>query len=81
MQPYNEEWWHYNSPLTQMGARADGRKSAKIGACVLSDKNLEHEHARRAEYQKMIDDFINGSSKLDPRNTNVETAAYMIPVL
>lgn len=30
---YAPEWWHYNAPETQMGARALGLKTASFGLC------------------------------------------------
>lgn len=46
MQPYTDEWWHYNSPKSQMGARSVDLSFATYGPIELSDKNLAHEKMR-----------------------------------
>jgi D-alanine-D-alanine ligase len=38
---YEHEWWHYNAPESQMGAKTSGRKTATYGAAKLSEENLQ----------------------------------------
>lgn len=38
-EPYAEEWWHYNDPASQMGAKTAGAEYAEYGAAVLSEEN------------------------------------------
>ena len=45
-EPYGDEWWHFNSRKTQMGAKTAGFKHAEYGAITLSEKNLIHEKMR-----------------------------------
>lgn len=46
-EPFISEWWHYNSPNTQMGAKTAGLPYAGYGAAELSSANMEHERMRR----------------------------------
>jgi len=46
-EPYEDEFWHYNSKKSQMGAKSAGLPYAEFGAAKLSPKNLEHEKMRR----------------------------------
>lgn len=45
-EPYEDEWWHYNSKKSQMGAKTSGLPFAEYGAINLSTKNLKHEEMR-----------------------------------
>ena len=45
-EPYEEEWWHYNSKRAQMGAKTAGLPFAEYGAINLSAENLVHEEMR-----------------------------------
>lgn len=54
MQPYADEWWHYNSLKSQMGARAVDRGIAEYGGTNLSDQNIEHERMRRMHRSGLI---------------------------
>lgn len=49
--PYADEWWHFNSPKTQMGAFVTGQPVATYGAAELSPANLRFEQMRRAHHQ------------------------------
>ena len=44
---YPDEYWHFNSHKSQMGAKTARSKVAQYGAATLSEKNLEHERMRR----------------------------------
>jgi D-alanyl-D-alanine dipeptidase len=46
-QPYADEWWHYNSPKSQMGAKTAGLDYAEYGAAPLTEDNWRHELTRR----------------------------------
>ena len=46
MQPYGPEWWHFNSPKSQMGAKTAGMAKAEYGAILPSKENLEQEDMR-----------------------------------
>lgn len=50
MQPYADEWWHWNAPESQMGARVAGIAAAAYGAAALSPENAWHERIRRAHH-------------------------------
>lgn len=43
---YPDEWWHYNSPKSQMGAKSGGLDHAEYGSMVLSNENTLHERMR-----------------------------------
>jgi D-alanyl-D-alanine dipeptidase len=45
---YPDEWWHFNAPESQMGARTAGLLDATYGAAELSVADLKHEQMRRA---------------------------------
>jgi hypothetical protein len=45
-EPYIDEWWHYNSKKSQMGAKTAGLDHAEYGAAILSEANLQHEKMR-----------------------------------
>jgi len=42
MVAFESEWWHYNAPESQMGARAIGLHSAMFGGTELSRENRVH---------------------------------------
>ncbi len=46
-EPYPDEWWHYNSKKSQMGAKIAGINNAEYGAIHLSQENLKHEEMRK----------------------------------
>ncbi|OGE20246.1 hypothetical protein A3E45_05180 [Candidatus Daviesbacteria bacterium RIFCSPHIGHO2_12_FULL_43_11] len=45
-EPYEDEWWHFNSKKSQMGIKTAGLPFAEYGASKLSPENLEHEKMR-----------------------------------
>ncbi|MBI3984508.1 MAG: D-alanyl-D-alanine carboxypeptidase family protein [Candidatus Levybacteria bacterium] len=47
LQAYPDEWWHFNSPKSQMGAKTAGLETANFGRIALSAENLEHEKIRQ----------------------------------
>jgi len=44
---YEDEWWHFNSKKSQMGAKTAGLDHAEYGAAVLSPESLKHEEMRK----------------------------------
>ncbi len=50
-EPYADEWWHYNSKKSQMGAKTAGLVTAEYGAAQLSDENRKIEEIRRLHLQ------------------------------
>jgi len=46
-EPYEDEWWHFNDPASQMGAKTAGRKYAEYGAIELSEANKDFLDIRR----------------------------------
>lgn len=52
--PYPDEYWHFNAPETQMGARSLRRRYATMGAINLSPANLRHEALRLRQQPKQI---------------------------
>lgn len=46
-EPYADEWWHFNSKKSQMGAKTAGLDHAEFGSAHLSERNLAHEKMRR----------------------------------
>jgi len=54
MQPYEDEWWHYNSPKSQMGAKVAGLNEAEYGGVDLTEDNLSHERMREAHREGLI---------------------------
>lgn len=54
MQPYEDEWWHYNSPLSQMGAKVAGLDHAEFGGIDLSEENLDHEAMRESHRAGLV---------------------------
>lgn len=45
-QPYEDEWWHYNSAKSQMGAKSAGISYAEFGPILLSEQDDAHEKMR-----------------------------------
>lgn len=52
-QPYLYEWWHYNSPESQMGAQTANLPFAILGAKTMSEQNLAWEQIMR-EFQRGV---------------------------
>ena len=46
-EPYADEWWHYNSKKSQMGAKTAGLPMAEYGAAQLSEENRKIEEIRK----------------------------------
>ncbi|HSX14883.1 MAG TPA: M15 family metallopeptidase [Candidatus Saccharimonadales bacterium] len=54
MQPYLDEWWHYNSPKSQMGAKVAGLDHAEYGGVELDEPQLKHEKMRAAHRSGLV---------------------------
>ncbi len=54
MEPYEDEWWHFNSPKSQMGAKVAGQDHAEYGGVELTEGNLKHEEMREAHRAGLI---------------------------
>lgn len=48
-QPYQFEWWHFNSPKSQMGAKTAGLEEARFGPITIHENpgNQQHEWLRQ----------------------------------
>lgn len=72
MEPYADEWWHFNSPRSQMGAQTAGRERAEYGGMDLSAENAKFEQMRqmhRAGLIKIQEGLLQNfhfSGKVDP---------------
>lgn len=61
LEAYEDEWWHYNSPKSQMGAKAAGLSRAVFGPASLSEQDKEIENMR-VEHRKGIINIVNGAT-------------------
>lgn len=52
--PYADEWWHYNDPASQMGAKVAGRDYAEYGAATLNAENQKFALMRRTHHQNSV---------------------------
>ncbi|MDB5159830.1 MAG: hypothetical protein JWO99_93 [Candidatus Saccharibacteria bacterium] len=52
--PYADEWWHYNDPASQMGAKVTGRDRAEYGAAELSEDNRQFAQMRRLHHLNSV---------------------------
>ncbi len=50
LEPYADEWWHYNDPASQMGAKVAGVDHAEYGAIELSAENREFAQMREQHH-------------------------------
>lgn len=51
MVPYEDEWWHFNAPESQMGAKVIGAELASFGAMQLTEDNKEFEAMRKSHLE------------------------------
>src|SRR5690606_26751166 len=54
LEPYADEWWHYNDPASQMGAKVAGREYAQYGAIEMSDENIQYERMRKQHHLNSV---------------------------
>ncbi|MBU1558026.1 M15 family metallopeptidase [Patescibacteria group bacterium] len=47
LEPYVDEWWHFNATQSQMGAKTAGLSVASYGSANLSDENIQFENKRK----------------------------------
>ena len=76
---YQDEWWHFNSKASQMGAKTSGQKEATFGGIELSSENLAHEEKRRKHYFDQMEKFKNGEIAINPRTSKFPQAAAIAP--
>lgn len=67
LEPYVDEWWHFNATQSQMGAKTAGLSVASYGPVNLSGENIKFENKR-----KML-------SKNIGRETNLPMAVIIKP--
>jgi D-alanyl-D-alanine dipeptidase len=53
-EPYADEWWHYNDPASQMGAKVAGREYAEYGAVEMSEENKQYEQMRKQHHVNSV---------------------------
>lgn len=53
-----DEWWHYNAPQTQMGAKTAGLAAASYGAIEISSSDFQLELSRRKLAEKIGRDTV-----------------------
>lgn len=53
-EPYADEWWHYNDPASQMGAKVAGREYAEYGAVEMSEENKQYEQMRKQHHTNSV---------------------------
>jgi D-alanyl-D-alanine dipeptidase len=53
-EPYDDEWWHYNDPASQMGAKIAGHEFAEYGAATLSEDNQAFAEMREAHHLNSV---------------------------
>lgn len=73
MAPYEDEWWHYNDPASQMGAKVSGRKFAEYGAAPLSEKNKQFARIREVHHHNSVR-LANGEEWTPPKGLEVHYA-------
>lgn len=54
LEPYADEWWHYNDPASQMGAKVAGIDHAEYGAIELNAENREFAHMREQHHVNSV---------------------------
>lgn len=75
LEPYADEWWHYNSRQSQMGAVTSGQLSAAFGGSEPTAKIIIAEQQRQAEWH--------AARRQEPHfgQTRLLRAATIIPTL
>jgi len=53
-EPYPDEWWHYNDPASQMGAKIGQYAHAEYGAVELSQENIDFARMRAAHHANTV---------------------------
>lgn len=65
-EPYEDEWWHYNDPASQMGAKVAGREHAEYGAIEMSEDNKQYEQMRKLHHLNSVR-LANGEEWTPPK--------------
>ena len=58
LEAYADEWWHYNAPQTQMGAKTAGLAIASYGAIEISSSDFQLELSRRKLAERIGRDTV-----------------------
>lgn len=58
LEAYADEWWHYNAPQTQMGAKTAGLTVASYGAIEISNNDFRLELSRKKLAEKIGSDTL-----------------------
>jgi zinc D-Ala-D-Ala dipeptidase len=72
MQPRESEWWHFNAPESQMGAKAAGLSVATYGATTISGENRRFADAKNRFYYR---NFFTQRISYLPRAAVIKPAA------
>jgi zinc D-Ala-D-Ala dipeptidase len=54
LEPYADEWWHFNDPASQMGAKVAGIDHAEYGAIELSAENRKFAQMREQHHVNSV---------------------------
>jgi len=74
---YSDEWWHFNSTKSQMGAKSAGLPNAEFGAINLTKDNWHHELVRRQHLKGtefLLRSPVHGIDKLGRHIVGMEIA-------
>lgn len=79
---YADEWWHYNAPESQMGAKTSGARLASYGLAGLVESHLSHEQVRVDHWLQQHRIYLSrGQSAALPRRSLFPMAATIGPLL
>ncbi len=70
LKPYADEWWHYNDPASQMGAKVAGREYAEYGAVELNNENIRFNEMRSQHHVNSVR-LARGENWQPPTNSDV----------
>lgn len=71
--PYADEYWHYNDPASQMGAKVTGREYAEYGAIEMSEENKEYADMRHRHHHNSTR-LAKGAEWIPPRGLEAHYA-------
>ncbi len=69
-EPCADEWWHYNDPASQMGAKVAGRDYAEYGAIEMTEENKQYEQMRKQHHVNSIR-LARGEQWIPPKGLEV----------
>lgn len=70
---YEKEWWHFNDPASQMGAKVSGLEFAEYGAMELSPENIEFAQMRNLHHERSVR-LARGEEWIPPKGLEVHYA-------